>query len=87
MLGLAVAAQLLSSVYVGVFSLTYFAVLMPALLVLTGVRHARRLLVPTAVGATLTIAIVAPYGLAYRHAARDVGMRTSRRGHASTVRR
>ena len=81
MLGLTVAAQLLSSVYVGVFSLTYFAVLMPALLVLTGVRHPRRLLVATAVGATLTIAIVAPYGLAYRHAARDVGMRTSRRGH------
>ena len=76
MLGLTVAAQLLSSVYVGVFSLTYFAVLMPALLVLTGVRHPRRLLVATAVGAALTIAIVAPYALAYRHAARDVGMRT-----------
>ena len=49
---------------------------MPALLVVTGVRHARRLLVPTAVGAMLTIAIVAPYALAYSHAARGVGMRS-----------
>ena len=76
MLGLTVAAQLFSSVYVGIFSLIYFAVLMPALLILTRVRHARRLLVATAVGATLTITIVAPYALAYRLAEQDVGMRS-----------
>jgi hypothetical protein len=76
MLGLTMAAQVLSSIYVGVFALAYFAVLMPALLVLTGARQARRFLVPTMAGAMLTIAIVAPYGLAYSHAARDVGMRS-----------
>jgi hypothetical protein len=76
MLGLTVAAQLLSSIYVGIFSLAYFAVVMPALLAVTGVRHARRLLVPTALGAALTIAIVAPYVIAYSHAARGVGMRS-----------
>ena len=75
LLGLTMAAQLLSSVYAGIFSLTYFAVLMPGLLVLTGVRQAQRLIVPTVVGATLTISIVAPYALAYRHAERAVGMR------------
>jgi hypothetical protein len=76
MLGLMVTAQLLSSVYVGIFSLTYFAVLMPALLVVTGVRHARRLVVATAVGATLTITIGAAYALAYRQAERDLGTRS-----------
>ena len=80
MLGLTVAAQLLSSVYLGIFSLTYFAVLMPALLVLTGVRHARRLLVPTAVGATLTIAIVAPYGARIQERRARRGDAQSRRG-------
>ena len=75
MLGLTVAAQLLSSVYVGIFTLTYFAVLMPALLVVTGVHQPRRLLVSTAVGAMLTITIVAPYALAYGRAERGVGMR------------
>lgn len=76
MLGLTVAAQLLSSVYIGIFSLTYFAVLMPALLAVTGVRHARRLLVPTAVGAALAIVIVAPYAIAYSRAERGVGTRS-----------
>jgi hypothetical protein len=76
LLGLTVAAQLLSSVYLGTLSLVYVAVLMPALLVLTGVRHPRRLLVATAVGAGLTIAIVAPYVLGYSHAVRGVRMRS-----------
>jgi hypothetical protein len=76
MLGLTMAAQLLSSIYAGVFALTYLAVLTPALLVLTGARQARRFLVPTTVAAILTIAIVAPYGLAYSRAARSVGMRS-----------
>ena len=76
MLGLTVAAQVLSSVYAGIFSITYFAVLTPGLLISTGVGHARRLLLPTAVAATLAITLVAPYGLAYRHAERSVGMRS-----------
>jgi hypothetical protein len=76
MLGMTVTAQLLSSVYVGIFSVAYFAVLIPALLFSTGVRHARRLVVATAAGAALTIAIVAPYALAYRQAERDLGLRS-----------
>jgi hypothetical protein len=76
LLGLTLAAQLLSSIYVGVFALTYAAVLMPALLVLTGARQVRRFLVPTMVGAMLTIAIVTPYMVAYGHAARGVGLRS-----------
>jgi hypothetical protein len=76
LLGLTVAAQLLSSVYLGVYSLVYLAVLLPALLVLAGVRHSRRFLVATTVGAMVTIAIVAPYVLAYSQAARGVGMRS-----------
>ena len=73
LLGLTVAAQLLSCIYVGIFSLAYFTVLVPALLVLTGVSRARRLLVPTLVAALLTIAIVAPYALVYMRAERSVG--------------
>ena len=38
-LGLTVAAQLLSCIYVGIFSLAYFTVLVPALLVLTDIRQ------------------------------------------------
>jgi hypothetical protein len=75
-LGLTVAAQLLSCIYVGIFSLAYFTVLVPALLVLTGVSHARRLLVPTLVAALLTIAIVAPYALVYMRTERSVGARS-----------
>lgn len=76
LLGLTVTAQLLSSVYVGIFSLAYFAVLTPALLVLTGLRHAQRFLTATAVAAALTITVVAPYALAYRPAERDLGTRS-----------
>ena len=76
LLGLTVAAQFLSCIYVGIFSLAYFTVLVPALLVLTGVRQARRLLVPTLVAALLTIIIVAPYALVYMRTERSVGARS-----------
>jgi hypothetical protein len=75
-LGLTVAAQLLSCIYVGVFSLVYFAVVVPALLLLTDIRHARRLLVPTLVAALLTAVIVAPYAFVYMHTERSVGARS-----------
>ena len=74
-LGLTVAAQLLSCIYIGIFSLAYFTVLAPALLVVTDVRHARRLLVPTLVAALMTIVIVAPYALVYMRTERSVGAR------------
>ena len=76
LLGLAVAAQFLSCIYVGIFSLAYFTVLVPALLVLTDIRCARRLLVPTVVAALITIIIVAPYALVYLRAERSVGARS-----------
>ena len=76
LLGLTVAGQLLSCIYVGIFSLAYFTVLVPVLLVLTGVRQARRLLVPTLVAALLTIVIVAPYALVYMRTERSVGARS-----------
>ncbi len=44
LLGLTVAAQLLSCIYAGIFALTYFTLVVPALLALTGISHARRLL-------------------------------------------
>ena len=71
--GLTVAAQLLSCIYAGILSLAYFTIFVPALLALTGISHARRLLVPTLVAALLTIAIVAPYALVYMRAERSVG--------------
>jgi hypothetical protein len=73
LLGLTVAAQLLSCIYAGIFSLAYFTLFVPALLVLTGISHARRLLVPALVAALLTITIVAPYALVYMRTERSVG--------------
>ena len=73
LLGLTVAAQLLSCIYAGIFALTYFTLVVPALLALTGISHARRLLAPILVAALLTIAIVAPYALVYMRTERSVG--------------
>jgi hypothetical protein len=75
-LGLTMAAQLLSCIYVGIFSLAYLTVVVPALLILTGVSHVRRLLVPTLIAALITVVIVAPYALVYMRTERNVGTRS-----------
>src|SRR5262245_13150526 len=75
LLGLTMAAQLFSSIYMGVFSLVYLAVLVPALFLVAGIRRARESLAPLGAGAVLAIVMVAPYALAYREAAQEVGMR------------
>ena len=75
-LGLTLAAQFLSSIYLGIFALMYCAVVMLAMLFVTGMRHVRRLIVPTAAGATLMIATIGPYAIAYSRSGRDVGLRS-----------
>ena len=75
-LGATVTAQLFSNVYMCFYSLIYFAVVMPALFVLTGARDVRRVLVATAAGAALTIVFAVPYMLAYQRTADDIGMRS-----------
>ena len=76
LLGLAIAAQLLSSIYSGIFLLVYLAVVVPVLLAASsGAIHLRRWLVPMAVGALLAATIVAPYALAYKRAESRVGVR------------
>ncbi len=75
MLGLLMAAQLLSSMYMGIFSLVYLAVLIPVLLVVSRVGHTRRLIISISAGALIAGALVTPYALAYRGAEGQVGLR------------
>jgi hypothetical protein len=77
LLGLTVAAQLLSCIYAGIFSIAYFTVFVPALLVSSGVAQARRLLVAALIAALLTVLIVAPYAAVYMRAERSVGARSA----------
>ena len=74
-LGLTAAAQLLSCVDVTLFSLAYFAFVVPALMIAAGVRDARRLFLPMAVAAAVLAPIAVPYALAYLSAERSVGAR------------
>ena len=75
LLGLTMAAQLLSSIYIGIFAIVYFVVLMPVLLAITGFRHARRVVLPLALGAIVMVPLVVPYALAYVRAEGTVGAR------------
>jgi dolichyl-phosphate-mannose-protein mannosyltransferase len=77
LLGLTMAAQLFSSIYMGVFSLVYLGVLIPVLFFLGGFRRAVKSLTPLTAGAVLAMVIVAPYALAYRQAEREVGLRAA----------
>ena len=77
LLGLTMAAQLFSSIYMGVFSLVYLGVLTPVLFLVGGFRRALKALPALTAGAVLAILIVAPYALAYRQAEREVGLRAA----------
>jgi hypothetical protein len=76
LLGTTVACQMFSCVYAAIFLVTYCTVFVPSLLIATGVRQARRLVIPVLVGAFVTTAFVSPYALAYVRAERNVGTRT-----------
>jgi hypothetical protein len=76
LLGGTVAAQALSSMYAAIFFVTYCAVFVPLLTVLVPPRQIRRVALSLAVAASVTLAIVAPYSIAYSHAQTTVGART-----------
>jgi hypothetical protein len=76
LLGISVACQMFSSVYAAIFFATYCVVFVPSLMIATGMRQARRLIIPVLVGAFVTAALVSPYALAYGRAERSVGTRT-----------
>ncbi len=75
LLGLTVAGQLLSAIYLGIYAIAYFVVLTPLLLAATDLRRTGRLLMAVAVGAVLTAVLIAPYLIAYQRAAGEVGPR------------
>lgn len=76
LLGGAVAAQALSSMYAAIFFVTYCAVFVPLLAMLVPPRRFRDFALSLAVAASVTLAIVAPYSLAYARARTTVGART-----------
>ena len=76
LLGGAVAAQALSSVYAAIFLVTYCAVFVPLLTILAPARRFRGLALPLVAAATVTLVMVVPYSLAYVRAKSLVGTRT-----------
>jgi hypothetical protein len=76
LLGLALAAQLLSSIYMAIFALVYLIVVAPLLFLVGGMRRPLRLAACVATGGLLALALVTPYARAYRQAEREVGLRT-----------
>jgi hypothetical protein len=78
LLGATMAAQALSSMYAAIFFVTYCVLFVP-LLAVVGPRprpYVWRLVPPLVVAASLTLAVVTPYALAYVRAERTVGART-----------
>ncbi len=71
-------AQALSCVYAAMFFAAYAAIFVPALVCTESAirRRVVRVLVPLFLAASLTIVVVAPYGLAYARAAQAVGTRS-----------
>jgi hypothetical protein len=76
LLGVTITAQLLSDVYVCVYSLVYLATVAPVLLVTADLRRNARTLAIVTAGAALTLVVAIPYMRAYQQAGREVGMRT-----------
>lgn len=76
LLGGAIAAQALSSMYAGIFFVTYCVVFIPLLALAGPTPPWWRLIRSVAAGAALTLAIMIPYSLAYLGAVRTVGTRT-----------
>ena len=75
MLGLTLAAQTFSSIYMGIFSLVYLIVVAPLLFLAGGMQRPLRVAASVAAGALLALALVAPYARAYQEAERAVGLR------------
>src|SRR5262245_10086450 len=76
MLGLAMAAQLFSSIYVGIFALVYLALVSPVEFLLPGMQRSLRVAASIAAGGRMALALAMPYALAYREAQRYVGSRS-----------
>lgn len=76
LLGATVAAQALSSMYAAIFFVAYCAVFVPLLAILVPPRRFRDLVLPLMVAASVTLAVVVPYSLAYARAKTTVGTRT-----------
>jgi hypothetical protein len=76
LLGGTVAAQALSSMYAAIFFVTYCAMFVPLLAVLVRPRRFQGFVLSLVIAVTVTLAIVAPYSLAYVRAKTTVGART-----------
>lgn len=87
LLGATVAAQAFSCMYAAIFFATYCALFVPLLTVVGPRPHWWRPVLPLVIAASLTLAIVAPYALAYVRAERTVGTRTldDVRHHGATL--
>jgi hypothetical protein len=77
LLGLVVAAQLLSCIYAAIFLFAYFLVFLPVLLVCAQRRNVAAVLRPLVVAAVLAAAVGVPYWLAYKQAETLVGSRSA----------
>jgi hypothetical protein len=73
--GVAVACQVLSCIYSGIFLVLYCGMFVPLLFVTTGARRAGRVIVALIAAAVVTVAVVSPYALAYLRAEAAVGTR------------
>lgn len=73
--GVAVACQVLSCIYAGIFLVLYCAVFVPLLFITTGGRRAGRVMLALIAGGVVAIAVVSPYALAYLRAEAAVGTR------------
>lgn len=76
LLGTVVGCQLLCSIYSGIFLSTYCAFFAPCLLMATGARRWRTVVLPFVAGGIIAAAFALPYASAYSSAANTVGTRT-----------
>jgi hypothetical protein len=76
LLGIVIGCQFLSSIYSGIFLVTYCAVFVPSLAMAMGLRRWRAVILTFVVGGVVAAAMAAPYALAYSSAADTLGMRS-----------
>jgi hypothetical protein len=86
LLGATIGAQVLSSIYTGIFLVTYCVIFVPCLWLVTGAGAWRRQIATLAAGGVVTIALVLPYVPAYLGARNSVGTRSlGQLGHFSAT--
>jgi hypothetical protein len=76
LLGTLMGLQLLSCIYVGIFTALFFVIFVPCLLWLTGIPAWRGLIKPVAAAGGIALLLALPYAYAYTGARSTVGTRT-----------